>query len=277
MYFSLLPQRGLIKVSGEDKLDFLQGIVSNDMRLVGEDSLVYACFLTPQGKYLADFFVFQYGDDWLIDVDAALTTDLIRRMTMYKLRSKVTLTDVSDDFNVYAFWGDIDTTLPALNDPRCEAIGKRGYFPADQAINFDNNDIQGDYPLLRLQNGLPEFKDFERERSSMAEVNMDLLNAISWDKGCYMGQELTARMHYRGLAKKRLLPIRAAEDITSVFDTPIKEGTKTIGHLRTSYKNYALALISLDTLEKSKTATIDGQEVTILLPDWFVKNEETVA
>lgn len=268
MSYAILSQRGLIKISGEDKADFMQGIVTNDMRLVGHDKLVYSCFLTPQGKYLADFFVLQIEEDWFLDVDKSLVSFLIARMGMYKLRSRVTLTDVSDDYRILAFWGDRKPSFAVLDDPRHEAMGWRGYFMADEAVHLDDR-VAGDYEMWRMHNGMTDLKDVERERSTMAEINMDLLNAVSWNKGCYIGQELTARVEHRGLVKKRLVPLKTMEDITSVFDTPVLRGTKTIGHLRSSHLNRGLALLQLDGLTDGIGVTIDGQEADVSLPEWF--------
>lgn len=270
MYYSVLLQRGLIKISGEDKTDFLQGIVTNDIRLVGDDKLVYSTFLTPQGKYLADFFIMQIEDDLFLDIDKSLLSFLIARMGMYKLRSRVTLTDVSEQYKILAFWGDKKPSLTVLQDPRTKTIGWRGYFMADEAVQFGTI-TQGDYDTWRLGENVPDVKDFERERSTLAETNLDLLNAVSFNKGCYIGQELTARVEYRGLVKKRLVLLKTMEDITSVFDTPVLRGKKTIGHLRSAHGNMALALLQLDGLADGMSVSIDGQDAVVSLPEWFTQ------
>lgn len=270
MFYSYLPQRGLIKISGEDKLEFMQGVVTNDMRLVADDKLVYSCLLTPQGKYLADFFIFAIDDDWFIDVDRTLVSFLMARMVVYKLRSKVTMTDVTEEYKILAFWGDDKPPLPVLEDPRIRNAGWRGYFRSEEAVQIGNL-MQSDYELWRLQLGLPGGHDFEPERSTMAETNMDLLNAVSWNKGCYVGQELTARVEHRGLVKKRLVPLKTGEDITSVYDTPLERAKKTVGHLRSSYKNHALALVRLDELQDGMSVSIDGQNAIVTIPEWVTQ------
>ncbi len=268
MFYSSLPQRGIVKISGQDKFDFLQGIVTNDVRLVADDHLVYSCFLTPQGKYLADFFIFQIEDDWFVDIDRALVGFFIARVGMYKLRSRVILEDVSQEYKVLGFWGSKKPSLSVLKDPRSDNAGWRGYFRSQEAVQTGTL-TQGDYEAWRIQSGFPELRDFERERSTMAETNMDLLNAVSWNKGCYIGQELTARVEHRGLIKKRLVPIKTVEDITSVFDTPVLIKEKTVGQLRSTYKNHGLALMRLDDLKNGSTVTIDGQNAVIHVPSWF--------
>ena len=259
-----LSHRGVIRISGADKADYLQGIITQDIRLIATDRLLYSCFLTPQGKYLADFFITQIGEDWFIDVDQSLLADLLKRMSMYRLRSKVELEDVSSQFNILAFW-DGDAPENTLADPRTPKTGWRMFAPIDVTAG------QEDYNLWRLQNGLPDTGDFLRERSMMLECNMDLLHAVSFDKGCYMGQELTARTHYRALIKKRLLPIRFEGDVKVPFDTPVQMNDKPIGLLRTSYKNYALALLNLEKLEDGAQVTVDGQIAQVFFPEWFIQ------
>jgi folate-binding protein YgfZ len=259
-----LSHRGVIRVSGADKADYLQGIITQDVRLIAPDRLLYSCFLTPQGKYLADFFITQIGEDWYIDVDKSLLDDLLKRMNMYRLRSKVELQDVSSQFSILAFWND-GAPEGVLADPRAPEAGWRMFAPADMAGGQD------DYNLWRLQHGLPDTGDFLRERSMMLECNMDLLHAVSFDKGCYMGQELTARTHYRALIKKRLLPIRFESEVQAAFDTPVQMNDKPIGLLRTTHKNHALALLNLENLEDGATVTVDGQAGQVFFPDWFTR------
>lgn len=240
-----LFNRGVIRLSGPDKFDFLQGIVTQDMRLVSAQHAVYSCFLTPQGRYLADFFIIQQGDDWLFELDHRLIDDLIKRMSIYKLRSKVAFEDVSNQYAVYAFWDGIPTLLEnhiLYQDPRFAHLGYRMIVSHDAHIEAADN-----YNAWRLQNGIPEFGKLVPERSLMLESNMDLLHAISFDKGCYMGQEVTARTHYRALLKKALLPVR------------FEDGT------------IILTLVPLENLHDGDTVTIDGQTGNVFFPDWFTR------
>jgi folate-binding protein YgfZ len=263
MSSTALSQRGFIRISGDDKADFLQGLITQDMRLVNPGTLLYACLLTPQGKYLADFFITQIGDDFIVDIDQSLLADTIKRLTIFKLRSKVVLEDVSSQYAVSAFWNE-DKPEKELADPRAANIGWRVI--SDKAIAV----AQDDYQLWQLQNGLPDVADFVRERTSMLEANMDLLNALSWDKGCYMGQELTARTHYRGLVKKRFLPLKFNNDILIDMDTPVEKDGKVIGHTRTQHKNYALAQLQLENLQNGDALTINGQNANVIFPSWFL-------
>jgi folate-binding protein YgfZ len=264
MSHQTLTHRGVIKVSGVDKVEFLQGIISNDVRLIDENKAIYSWFLTPQGKYLADFFIVAKGDDWFLDVDQSLLDDLMRRLAIYKLRSKVTLENVSHEYKVVAYWEvkpDNNTIL--YFDPRLSQLGWRALVITDQLPIED----EADYNYWRLQHGVPDSCDFIRERSIMLECNMDLLNAISWDKGCYMGQELTARTHYRALIKKRLIPLRFQGDIDLPMDTPILRNGKEIGVLRSCHRNLAIALLALESLQDGEILMAETYPAQVCFAD----------
>ncbi|MDB5478293.1 MAG: hypothetical protein JWM96_788 [Alphaproteobacteria bacterium] len=261
MFCANLRQRGFIRITGEDALAFLQGIISNDVYKVTADNAVYACFLTPQGKYLADFFLYPVMGGLLLDVDQSLLADLLRRLLMYKLRSKVVLEDVSAEYSVTALWGGPEKPAEAFIDPRGMDFGFRVL----------NSDLSGNdhYALWQMQNGLPDAQDFERERTTMLEANMDFLNGVSFDKGCYMGQEITARMHYRALVKKRFLPLEllAGQEITR--ETPVMRDGKHIGYILNARENFALAVIQSEALQGGLDCVVDGMDATIKIPAWF--------
>ncbi len=262
MFQSVLTHRGFISITGEEAKSYLQGIITNDIFKVDADHAVYSCFLTPQGKYLADFFMYPYEDGVLIEVDKSLLPDLLKRLTMYRLRSKATLADVSDQYTVTVVWDTDQHPENSFKDPRTDKAGYR-------LINASLDIPQGDYTLWQMQNNLPDVSDFTRERTSMLEANMDMLNALSWDKGCYMGQELTARTHYRGLIKKRILPLKFLEDVTVDRDTVVTVSGKTIGHIIRSHKNYALAQMTLEGLENGQSCEVNGMQATVEMPEWF--------
>jgi tRNA-modifying protein YgfZ len=264
MFQQTLSQRGFISITGQEAKSYLQGIITNDIFKVRDGHAVYSCFLTPQGKYLADFFMYPHEDGVLLDVDQSLLPDLLKRLTMYRLRSKAILADVSDQFSVTAVWGAEQAPQNAYPDPRNEIMGFR-------VLNTDVDAEQGDYILWQMQNGIPDVADFARERTSMLEANMDMLNALSWDKGCYMGQELTARTHYRGLIKKRFLPLELSQSVELERDAVIKSGEKTIGHIMRSYKDYALGQMTLEHVQNGQECTIGDVTATLHIPSWFTE------
>lgn len=189
----LLDDRKLFRIDGPDAASFLQNIMSND--IAAAQPIVYSCLLSPQGQFLHDFFVIDQGDGaYLLDVDAGRADDLIRRLNMFRLRAKVTIT-ADDSLTVYA-------GADGHRDPRHAALGGREY-RTDKMAAEDKTA----YSDFCISIGVPPLSAIRPERDVLSDINLDLLNAVGWDKGCFIGQEVTARMKYRGLAKKRLMII----------------------------------------------------------------------
>lgn len=262
--------RDVLRLTGEDRAAFLQGLVSNDMRKVAPNRAVFAAFLTPQGKYLHDFHVVALGDAWLIDCEAGRGADLFRRLRMYKLRSKVELADVTADWTVAAIPGEAGNAelgLPdepgaaraladgiAHVDARSAALGARALLPrATARATLEGLGLVETGPeawdRLRLTLGVPDgTRDLVPDKTVLLEANYDSLNAIAWDKGCYMGQELTARTRYRGLLKKRLAPVHL-DGPAPEPGTPILRDGREAGEMRSSRDGIGLALLRLEALE----------------------------
>lgn len=279
--FSILPDRGVLAITGEDRVKYLQGLVSNDVRLVAPDRAIYAWFMTPQGKYLHDFLIFETGDALLLDVEAGRRDDLLRRLKMYKLRSKITLEDRTGEYLVAAAFdnaGAGDGAAAAFGpagaargaaqavaggwaavDPRTEKLGARLILPRETAAatlagRGGTEADFADYDMLRLSLAVADgARDLVPEKSIALENGMDDLGALSWDKGCYMGQELTARTKYRGLVKKQLILLNYQGDAPDA-GTPVALDGREAGELRSSRGGLALALMRLDELEAAKAS-----------------------
>jgi folate-binding protein YgfZ len=250
-----LPNRGLLRLSGPDRIGFLQGLVSNDVKAVQPGRAVYACLLTPQGKFLHDFFLYAEGDSLLIDCEADRRDDLLRRLKAYKLRSKIELTDVTDDFAVFAAFG----AGQGVPDPRSPALGHRLLLPHGETRAVSSFDL---FDRLRISLGIPDgSRDMEVGKAILLENNIDLLNGVAWDKGCYTGQELTARTHYRGLIKKRLCPVRITGTAPAI-GAPLTLNGVEIGEMRSSNGDLGLALLKLDIIRDARAVTIDGVTFT---------------
>ena len=235
-----LPHRAVLEVSGEDRVAFLQGLVSNDVAQAAPARAVWAALLTPQGKWLADFFITAEPGRLLLDVEADQAAMLAQRLTRFRLRSRVTIAPTP--LAVHAGW-QAPQPPRATPDPRLPTAGWRLLGPAPAPDGTPD-----DYDLHRLRLGLPAAADMEAEKTTLLEAGFDELNGVSWEKGCYMGQELTARTKYRGLVKRRLVPVRVDGPLPAP-GTPILAGTTEIGTMRSGRANRGLGLIRLDSLQ----------------------------
>jgi len=286
---SFLDDRGVIAVEGPDAREFMQGLISNDIDKVTPERAIYTALLTPQGKYLFDFFVSQAGDTLLVDCERARLADLQKRLRMYKLRAQVELADRSEHFAVAALWGAEapagtglgseagcakaveDGTL--IIDPRLPEAGMRAVVARSRAAEIleDLGAAVGDaadYDRHRLGLGLPDAsRDLVVDKAILLESGFDELNGVDWKKGCYMGQELTARTKYRGLVKKRLVPV-AIDGPAPVPGTPLKAGDREVGEMRSSLETTGLALVRLDAIEAGEALDADGAALTPLKPKW---------
>lgn len=243
-FYVPLKNRGLIHIEGEDRVDFLQGLITNDVTKLEEQRIQYACLLTPQGKFLHDFFL-HWGDGFiLIDCEGSFRAeDLYERLNKYRLRSKVTLSFEKEN-PVYAVMGAEHDG--ALADPRHFALGARSFQKPETLPreDFDEWDQQ------RIILGIPDgSRDMEAERSTLLECNIDKFHAIDWDKGCYMGQELTARMKHRNLGKKHLQVIKFTAMAPPAPFQDIEIDRKTIGNMRSSCGDTGLAIVKDEYLE----------------------------
>jgi folate-binding protein YgfZ len=258
-----LPDRGVISVAGPDRVTYLNGLISNDAARATPGNAVWAALLTPQGRYLSDFFIL--GDDERLYLDAPRETiePLLTRLKRYTLRAAVELTDLSDTFRVYAAWNGMPPAVPVTApDPRLPEAGCRCLTSDDLTTNASDRDYDAHRLALGLPNGPP---DLEPDKTLLLEAGFDELGGVSWDKGCYMGQELTARTKYRGLIKRRLVPVTLSAPAPA--GTPVMAGETEIGTLRSSAGSLALATLRLDALEKKLHA--GAAQVTPKIPAWM--------
>jgi folate-binding protein YgfZ len=267
-----LADRGVLSVTGSDGEKLLQGLVTNDLEGLAEGSARHAALLSPQGKILFDFFVVRIEGGFLLDVARAKAADLVKRLSMYKLRADVTIADVSSGFIVFALWGDDAEALAAtmegvrFADPRHAKLGLRllaedqpADLPASAADSVD--DPNRDYDALRVALGVPEGgKDYAFGDAYPHEADFDLFDGVSFSKGCYVGQEVVARMHNKTIVRKRVVKISGAAPLTS--GTDILLGDVPIGRIGTVDGSEALAMLRLDraleAVEKNVRLTAGG-------------------
>jgi hypothetical protein len=288
--FVLWPQeRALIRIDGADARPFLQGIVSNDVNKVSPTRAVYAALLTPQGKYLHDFFIAELGGALVIDCEAARRDDLLRRLSRFKLRSKVSLAPGPEGFAVALLYGPGAISRLGLaaerglarsladgvvfTDPRLVEIGARGILPADAHEELTRMGFApgapADYDALRIELGLPDgSRDLEIEKSILLESGFDELAGVDWDKGCYMGQELTARTHYRALIKKRLVPVRI-DGPAPPPGTPVVAGGAEVGVMRSAANGAGLALLKIEAIAGAPEMAAGAARIEPRKPFWL--------
>jgi folate-binding protein YgfZ len=253
-----LPQRGVLEIQGEDKATFLQGLVSNDIFDVTPEQAIYAVLLTPQGRFLYDLFIAEKNGSFLIDAETQRLEALLKRLTLYKLRSQVNL-QLRPDLKVFAIWGlTLSETLGLKEesgsareglfmDPRLLQLGARGIGEVKN-MGFQQATAR-DYDAHRLMLGVPEGGlDLIPEKTIPLEAGLDELNAISWTKGCYLGQELTARTKYRGLIRKRLFPVKIEGELP-IDNKEIFLGGAEVGDMRTHNGSDGIALLRLEAFE----------------------------
>ncbi|PJK27607.1 YgfZ/GcvT domain-containing protein [Minwuia thermotolerans] len=241
-----LPNRGVLSVAGAEAESFLQNLVSNNVAPASPETGVYATLLTPQGKFLHDFFVVRDGEGAiLLDCEADRLEDLKRRLTLYKLRAKVELADVSAGWTVIALLAGSAGAPIEFQDPRHADMGRRALLPAGADIPGEERPF-ADYERRRLECGVPDgSRDMEVERSFLLENRIDEFHGIDFKKGCYVGQELTARTKYRGNVRKRLTPVTVDGELPDP-GTPVTIDGKEVGAVRSGLGDRALAMLRIE-------------------------------
>ncbi|KAL3647271.1 hypothetical protein CASFOL_008239 [Castilleja foliolosa] len=350
----LLKTRSVIRFKGPETVKFLQGLVTNDVRSLddpqsaGENSNtpnmpvleippIYAAMLTPQGRFLYDFFLYRKprsdekldrtgsgpghdsgGLEIYADVDGSVVDELLETLKRYRLRSKVDIENVAKDYSCWQRFGGTlaskssslgDSELSSVGrggaidlagvsasqgseqgwhwskDPRLACLGYRGIFPTNETpplVEAGKETDDGNFLLWRLENGVAEGSaEIPKGEAMPLEYNLAGLNAISFDKGCYIGQELIARTHHRGVIRKRLIPLRFLDDSGKEVEQKVSPGSEVIdtasqkkaGTVTTALGSRGLGLIRLDeAFQGTSLLSIKGQEdikVETIRPEWW--------
>ncbi len=290
-WFVELATRGLLALTGEDRQAFLQGLVTNDIDKVAAGRAIYAALLTPQGKYLHDFFIAAAGDTLWLEGEAARLPDLERRLAAYRLRARVTIARPAGDFAIFAACGA--TAAAALGlaaepgraapmaggfafvDPRLADLGVRLVAPRPGALarlaeaGFGAAEFAA-YDRMRIEYGVPDgSRDLTVDKTVLLEAGFDELNGIAWQKGCYVGQELTARTRYRGLVKRRLMPVRI-DGVPPEPGTKVTRDGEDVGEMRSAVADRGLAVLRIDAASRPGAALQAGAARLVpIKPDWM--------
>jgi folate-binding protein YgfZ len=279
---AILPERTVLRVSGEDARHFLQNLVTSDIEGLGAGEARFAALLTPQGKILFDFFVLavaeEEGGGFLLDVPKALAAEFLKRLTFYKLRAKVELEPRPDLAVAVALEGNPPEEIGfAFADPRHPKLGTRIVLPAadvEAALGKAGFKIAGaeEWERLRISLGVPEGgKDFVYGDTFPHEANMDQLGGVDFAKGCFIGQEVVSRMQHKSVTRTRVVPV-AYKDVTPLEGVEVKIGEKAAGFLGSAAGGRGLAKLRLDRVEDGLKAgeslSAGNIALTLVKPDW---------
>ncbi len=259
-----LRSRALIALGGADWRDFLHNLISQNVETLAEGEIRFGALLTPQGKVLYDLFVIGREDGCWLDVAAEHRDLILQRLTIYRLRAKVTI--AASEAEVAVLFGGGETPVEGwLNDPRLPELGWRGFGLAAPQDATERD--EADYTAFARSLGVPGPADWGVEQTYPIEANFDLLNGIDFKKGCFVGQETTSRMKRRGTVKTRFLPL-AFDGEAPAPGAEVLAGELRAGQVLSGADGLAMASLRLDRIEGADL-TVDGRPVRVVRPDWF--------
>lgn len=282
MKSAFLPDRGVVKVAGEDARNFLNGLVTTDLDRLKPGLGRFGALLTPQGKIIVDFLITEapagHGGGFLIDCPKALAQTLATKLKFYKLRAKVTVENLSDDLGVLAAWDGQPAAQPdlAFADPRDDGLGFRILIPED--LKEKLSDLIGaelvdatEYEAHRIALGVPRGGlDFMYSDAFPHETNMDRLAGVDFDKGCYVGQEVVSRMQHRGTARTRSVKV-LLDGPSPEAGATILAGDKPVGTIGSTSGGKGIALVRIDrvadALDAGQPLTAGGLALKLAEPD----------
>jgi folate-binding protein YgfZ len=281
---ALLPDRGVVRVAGEDAGKLLQDTITGDMAALDSRPAIYAALLTPQGKILFDFFVAKADGGFLIEASKEQVGALVKRLAMYRLRARVVIADATPDYRVIAVWGgepDVHGPMAGtpgpFQDPRLAALGLRvladAVLAADVAASASAGTEAPDaYHAHRIALGVPEGgKDYAFGETFPHEANLDVLGGVSFTKGCFIGQEVVSRVQHRGTARKRIVTIESEAPMRP--GSAVMAGAAEIGTVGSVAGRQGLALLRLDRAQEAidggQALSADGGRLTMRIPGYL--------
>jgi folate-binding protein YgfZ len=281
MKAALLPDRGVIKVIGDDARKFLHGLVTADMMNLTPGEARFCALLTPQGKIIADFFVAEApqgdGGGFFLDIPRAVAATLFEKLNLYKLRAKLLVEDLTEILGVIAAWDGTGTTKQGLcyADPRLPALGIRAMIAPHRAAAAASDlgaTLVGaeDYEAHRIALGVPGGGlDFAYGDAFPHEADMDQLGGVDFAKGCYVGQEVVSRIEHRGIARTRAVALRY-DGPAPTSGAPITAGERQIGTMGSAARGYGIALVRLDRVAEAEQSALaaGGIPIRLVKPDW---------
>jgi folate-binding protein YgfZ len=263
--FEILEDRAVITLSGPERKSLLQGIITNNVNHLKEGIGVYSALLTPQGKFLFDFFLFEKDEMIYLDCEIESMAQLFGKLLMYRLRSNVEITDQSKKYKVITSPEQLIDFSLHYKDPRHPEMGYRAIAEHVPEVAAQNN-----YQARRIALGIAEgSKDYIVDKGTILEGHFEQINGVDFEKGCYVGQEVTARMKYRGKVKKAMLPVTLSGTSPENGSEILNEKGNKIGNLRSSCDNNAIALFRLKDVTFGQQYSCGDIMVTPFMPDWL--------
>ncbi|MEX6631965.1 CAF17-like 4Fe-4S cluster assembly/insertion protein YgfZ [Hyphococcus lacteus] len=264
-----IESRSILRIEGDDRHSFLQGIITQDIEQLSPERAITSALLTPQGKILADFFLIESSDAIFLDCHADIVEALSKRLSMYKLRAKVSITPFDQCATLASPHPiDLDGAVAVFQDPRHDDLGWRAIAkPHKESVP------EHTYHARRITCGVPEFGyDYSADEKFLTDINADVLNAVNYKKGCFIGQEVTSRMKRKGDIRKRSIIAKFA-DAVAPTGTAVTAGSSTLGEIMSQSGDQALAFIRLDRWEKAKLDQVpilaDGKSLQFRVPNYL--------
>ena len=279
--YYLFKKRGIILIEGKDRFKFIQGIISNDIELLRKKPSIYSSLLTPQGKFQYDFFISNFKEKFYLECNISEQEELISKFMMFKLRLDVKVS-INSDYNIILskkklnFSERNSSNIFSFFDPRFDnSFFSRTYADSNFHTEIKKKYVEineNRYETLRLNNCIPDFSiDATKAKSLLLEMRFDKLNGISWTKGCYMGQEITARMKYRNIVKKKIFKVLI--DFRSNLKNEITLENETVGKLTSHNKKDGIAFLDTKALSNLNTKSFfSGDSKIIIQEPWWVKD-----
>lgn len=268
-----LSDRGVVTLQGPEVLNFLQDLVTADVTAATKSRAAYGLLLTPQGKFLFDFFILRDGNIWILECERDRSDELVKRLTMYRLRKKIEISNESEQHKVLAVMsGDVpEDAAYSYPDPRHDDLARR----AIVGDSFESAvGAEAQYERLRLELGVPKAgTDLLPDTTFPLEANLDALHAIDFDKGCYVGQEVTSRTKHRGNVRKRLLPVSFGEPGVQAGDD-VMANDRNGGTVTSAQDDIGLAMIRLERWRDCDQLLAGDVGVVPRIPDWLQKAME---
>ncbi len=257
-FFICNTHSNFLEIRGEDCAEFLQGLITNDIYKCQKNNPIYSCLLSPQGKFLADFFIAKQPYGYLVEIHEKYYSSFLSKLEIYRLRSKVNFNKNNNISSIIVFSDkdkNIKNSIISFKDPRNDNIGEKFFISNNNndkiKIEKLNENSFEKYKEILLKNLVPFCPDdLEENKSLLLENNLQNLKSIDWDKGCYVGQEITARMKYRALLKKKIYSLEIISGEINVGDNIIL-GKISIGKVISKVNKYVLCMLKIENANEN--------------------------